>query len=204
LKASRQKALAAALILGAAVFSWPVQALQCPMPPYSSDAALPKQMHKAASEYAKKRIAEMQSIFLGRIVFAEHVPFRGGGGVYVLTYEVSQWFKGRGGSHAKIIWYDAIPCGESCPIEERIRSFKASRDSAIVFVDPFERRFPFVRELKDHIDGENRPCDSIYLRQMSNEPLPDRADPTFGEVTFRNELRAWLKMSQAGKPQSRH
>jgi len=156
-------------------------------------------MHKAASEYAKKRIAEMQSIFLGRIVSAEHVPFRSGGGVYVLTYEVSQWFKGRGGSHAKIIWYDAIPCREDCPIKERIRSFEASQDSAIVFVDPFKKSFPFSRELKDHIDGENRPCESIHLRQMSNEPMPDSADSDFSDVIFRNELRAWLRMNQARK-----
>ena len=127
---------------------------------------------------------------ISRVLFG---PLRDRGGVYVYTYEVSQWFKGRGGPHAKVIHYDQ--CEENCPTKE------FGQDSAVVFVDPFKKRFPFAAEIRDRIDGENIPCESVHLRQMSNEPVPNRTDPNFGDVIFRNELRAWLRMHQARKPQ---
>lgn len=188
--------LAAALALGAVVLACPAQAFVCEIKPY--DNVPLDRVSKAASEYARKRIAEMQSIFRGRVVSAEYVSFRDGGGVYLYTYEVSQWFKGRGGSHAKVIHHDQ--CEVNCSVEQTIRSIESSRDSAVVFVDPFKKKFPFAQVIRDHIDGESIPCESVHLRQMSNEALPDRADPDFGDVIFRNELRAWLRTHQARNP----
>ena len=190
MRASLRKTLAAALTLGAAVIAFPVEALVCKVLPYDENIPV-EHVAKAAAEYARKRIAEMQSIFHGRVVSAEYVPFQRHGGAYIITYEVSHWYKGRGGPHAKVVQYDQ--CEDACSIEETIRSMEASQDSAVVFIEAFKARLPFARQVRGPIDGEIQACKSVYLRQTSNERLPEHTAPEFGDVVFRNELRAWLR-----------
>lgn len=193
MKVFAHNAFAAALFLGAAACVSPAQALVCPLPPYRQDAIPLDQVSQAASAHAKARIAEVQTIFRGHVVSAEYAPFRDRGGVYIITYAVSEWLKGRGGSYAKIVWYPGIPCAENCPIERTIRSLEANKSEAVFFADPLTNHVRSQIAPTDRLDGEDRPCSEPRAIQMAMEPVPHRSDRTYHDVVFRNALRAELK-----------
>lgn len=139
--AHSRHALTAALAMGAAVFAWPAQAFVCEVLPYQDQAPFDG-VSRIASDFARQRIARMQSIFLGRVVSAEYAPFQDRGGAYVLSYEVSRWFKERGGPYARILQYDQRE--ENCPAQETVRGLISNQENVVVFVDGFRERFPFA------------------------------------------------------------
>jgi hypothetical protein len=169
------------------------------MPPYWQDVVRRGQVPITAADYAKSRIKEMQSIFLGRVVSAEHVQ----GGAYIVTYEVSEWYKGKGRPLAKIIWYPAIPC-ENCRVEETIQALQADPTEAVVFADTLRNNVRFPTLMEDDLDGEDRPCRDPHSIRPTKELLPSRDDREYDDVVFRNALRVQLRTFPRTNPQKQH
>ncbi|MEZ0172401.1 hypothetical protein [Microvirga sp. TS319] len=136
----------------------------------------------------------MQSIFLGRVASAEYIPFTSRGGVSIITYEVSDWFKGSDGPHARIVWYPAIPCVENCPLEETVSSLEADRTTAFVFAEPLSRNIQLKTGRSETWDGENRPCGNPSPLPVTREALPGRSSAEYDEVLFRNALRSEIEI----------
>jgi len=134
LKALSRNTLAAALTLGAAVFTWPVQALDCAPPPYRrASGQLQDWTHLAT-----KQIAEASTIFRGKIISAKYSGIGGNEGlpILILTYKVSEWKKGKGGSSARIA--EVMWCDGGCRIQERIAEHLRDKDDQIYIAEPVE------------------------------------------------------------------
>jgi hypothetical protein len=138
LKVSWHKTLVAALALGAAVFAGPVQALQCldardmgvkPNRPYSQIADLIVQL-------GKERIARARVIFKGRLISAVPLPAADTSDFqdFVLTYEVSEWKKGSGGSSARLL--HTVWCDGDCHVSETIANYMRLTEERIYLGSP--------------------------------------------------------------------
>jgi hypothetical protein len=138
LKAASRKTLAAALTLGAAVFAWPVQALQCldardmgvnPKRPYSQIADLIIQL-------GKEKVSKAQAVFRGRLISA--APLRQSDNSdfqdFILTYKVLEWKKGRGGSHAKLL--HTVWCFGECNSSEITAQFMQRTEEKVYIAGP--------------------------------------------------------------------
>ncbi|WP_262031395.1 hypothetical protein [Microvirga sp. Mcv34] len=142
----------------------------------------------------------MQSIFIGRVTSAEYVPLARQGGIFVVTYEVSEWLKGNGGYYAKVIWYPAIPCVDNCPVEETIHNLEGDKTIAIFFVEPLSRNFELAAGRSGRWDGENRLCGNPSPIAIAREILPTRASAEYNEVLFRNALRSEIEALKKRPP----
>lgn len=135
------------------------------------------------------RVGEMQSIFIGRVVSAEYAPFQDRGGAYVITYEVSEWLKGSGRPHARIVWYPGIPCADKYCIEETIQALQAQKASAVFFADPLSKNIRLAGFESEDLDGVDLPCVKPHSISIAMEPPPSSSDREYDEVLFRNALR---------------
>ncbi len=143
----------------------------------------------------------MQSIFLGRVASAEYIPFANRGGVYAITYDVFEWFKGDGGPHTKIVWYPSIPCAEDCPVEETIRNFEASKATAVFFAASVSKIIKSATGEKTDWDGEIPPCWDLPPLQLTDEALPSRSELDYDYALFRNALRREIRaLKKARRP----
>ncbi|MGO4570467.1 hypothetical protein [Microvirga sp. 2TAF3] len=147
--------MAVALSLGAAVFVWPVQALQCPRPLFwRSDMPVDEAFGRMV-QFASRKVAEAQSIFKGRIVKVEFVGPDVEYPVLILTYEVDKWLKGDGRQNAKLVyggWCDG-PCNN---IVRMMDSLKYDEEGEIYIADHINSSF------LDHYPNLPRDTDGIF------------------------------------------
>lgn len=178
-------------MMGAAAFSSPAGAAECPPPPYSRLVAPLDEVPSIASAYAAKRIAEAQSIFRGHMVSIEQRRIADRAGISIVSFQVSEWLKGKGGAFARVT-HQGPDCADKCEdhISER---FTHKPVDAVYIVDALPQDTIVPASLRQSLDGEGTPCGTIPGLQEAKEALPDQSDPGYEEAVFRNALRAGIE-----------
>jgi hypothetical protein len=121
-----------------------------PNRPYSQIADLIVQL-------GKEKISRAQVVFKGRLVSAVPLPQPDLSNIqdFVLTYEVSAWKKGRGGSHAKLL--NSVWCDGQCSSSEIIADFMRQIEERVYIADPVLDADTADARLKD-LDGMVNIC----------------------------------------------
>lgn len=124
MRASGRSFLAAAIVLGAAVFAWPVQALQCARPLFWRFNLPVNEMFNGMARFAEGKVTRAQSIFKGHAINIEFIGPDAEYPAFILTFKVTEWIKGDGKPYARIIyesWCDGR-CSSIVEEEDRILS----------------------------------------------------------------------------------
>jgi hypothetical protein len=104
-------------------------------------------------QLGKEKISKAQGVFKGRLISAVPIPQSGLSDIqdFVLTYEVSAWKKGRGGSQAKLL--HSVWCGGSCDSSEIVADFMRQTDDRIYIGEPVS-----LEESVKDLDGTVNIC----------------------------------------------
>ncbi len=180
MKAASRKTLAAALTLGAAVFAWPVQALQCLEPTFVNREQSIDGAFDRMRGHAETLVARSVSIFKGRAVSAKPLksdrPYEAR---ILVTYKVSEWKKGRGRPYAKVVY---LPwCDGECSVKELVKESLSDKEEKFHFASGGGG----MTTIEVALDGYIGPCHTMFSKRPINAQYPQsRYSEYFGQFLY--------------------
>ena len=101
-----------------------------------------------------------QSIFKGQAVSVEHLPFLDDDNLrsFIITYKVTDWKKGRGGPHAKLV--RAVWCPKECTTATVMENLMRDNQERIYIALSPKRSLPnhALEQLPKDLDGSISIC----------------------------------------------
>ncbi len=166
--------------MGAAVFAWPVQALQCLEPiGIERDRSIDDVVDRMR-DHAKTLVARSASIFKGRAISANPLksdsPYKAR---ILVTYKVSEWKKGSGRPYAKVVH---LPwCDGECSVKDLIKASLSDKEEKFHFASAGESKT--LGKLA--LDGYLGPCHMEFSKRPINAQHPQsRYSEYFGQLDF--------------------
>jgi hypothetical protein len=191
LKAASRKSLAAALSLGAAVFTGPVQALQCAHPLFWRSSMPVNEAFERMAQFAESKVIAAQSIFQGHAIDVEFMGPDDEYPVFVLTFEVAEWIKGSGRPYARIV-YESWCDGPCVSISEEANEILHEHAEKIYVADQPDALFTKKNPLPENIDGVFALCRPLGgAVEIINSPQAASRQPHkkfLLDLAMRNEI----------------